>query len=184
MIQDCKDNISNLQHIFSKVFVNNNPFEEMFTLEIESKIILCPTNGYYLTKKQFIALKQTNKIHGGNPFYLSEIEGRPFATHDPCKQYPHHHMKLDNDTPYHAYNKIFIIFENALYASDGKWGIIISHEIHAVLGGSKEFISTFKELYPDWIEDQKHFIKYIEYWGKKAYKDTSWLIDYIKYING
>ena len=56
-------------------------------------------------------------------------------------------------------------------------------EEHAVLGGQKDFMETFKKLYPKYMDDQKKFLEYIEYWGKLSKADLSWLPAFIEYIN-
>lgn len=97
--------------------------------------------------------------------------------------YKHKHIKVGIETSYREYEQEDIIIENTIYSSHGNWGIIISHEEHAVLGGHKEFIETFKAAYPNYIHDQKKFIQAIEYWSLKQKKDSSWLKSYIHYIN-
>jgi hypothetical protein len=128
MIHNCRSDISKLKNIFSKVFINNDPFDKMFSSSIESKMILYPTNGYHLSKEQYCALIRTNEIFGYKSFYVSEIEGEPFKKNDPCKIHPQQHFELDITTSYDEYEKLTIILENALYSHTGTWGVIISHE--------------------------------------------------------
>lgn len=179
MIINRRDNISELKKIFSKVFINNDPFGRMFNSSISEKIILYPTDGYYLSKKQFFALINTMRILGETTFFLSEIEGKVFFNESTSDQ----HLEFSIDTQYAEYERNIIIFENALYSTQGAWGILISHEQHAVLGGHKEFMEVFKRFYPDFMKDQINFIKYFEYWAKYSKTDLTWVSDYIKYIN-
>jgi hypothetical protein len=73
--------------------------------------------------------------------------------------YKHKDIKVGIETSYREYEQEDIIIENAIYSSHGNWGIIISHEEHAVLGGHKQCIETFKAAYPDYINDQKSLYK-------------------------
>jgi hypothetical protein len=184
MIINRQDDIPDLKKTFFSIFSNYDPFDKMFLSSIASRVLLYPTNSYHLSEQQFSALINTLNMIGEKSFYLSEIEVDPFvidnlenAVHTP--QY----LELIVDTTFKAYSEINIIFENALYSINGKWGVIVSHEGHAVLGGDKTLITTFKNLYPYWMEDQKKFVKAIQYWGKRSITDTSWLASFIEYIN-
>ncbi|HAZ45622.1 MAG TPA: hypothetical protein DDW76_15550 [Cyanobacteria bacterium UBA11369] len=51
--------------------------------------------------------------------------------------------------------------ENVIYSPNGKWGIVISHEWHGMLGGSVAFIEQIHQSIPnleqqvyDFIEDR------------------------------
>ncbi len=183
MITNCQDNVSHLKKIFSKVFSKNDPFDKMFVPSISSKILLYPTNGYHLSEKQFLALTTTMKILGEPSFYLSEIEGNPFEKINTHSIHTYQHFEVNIETSYVEYERKNIVLENALYSAQGEWGIIISHEEHAVLGGHKQFIDTFKKLYPDFINDQAKFIKTIEYWSERSKTNMRWLPEFMKYIN-
>ncbi len=182
MITNYQNNISILKKAFFNVFSNNNPFGKMFVPSISHKIILYPTNGYYLSYEQFAALTHTIQAIGETSYYFSEIEGQAFIKNNACSIHPHEHLKLDINTTYYEYEKKTIIFENAFYSSSGRWGVIVSHEEHAVIGGCKEFITIFKTAYPKWKNDQKKFLEALEYWGKLSNSDLSWLPDFIRYI--
>lgn len=183
MIINRRDKIPTLKEIFSKIFSKNDPFDKMFVPSISSKIILYPTKGYHLSEKQFLALIRTMETFGEKSFYLSEIEGNTFVKNDTGVIYPYEHLELNIETPYIEYEGKTIILENALYSSEGTWGIIISHEEHAVLGGHKDFMETFEKLYPEHMDDQKKFVEAIKYWGKLSKADLSWLPAFIAYIN-
>lgn len=183
MIINCKNNMHILKDVFYQIFSNNDPFGKMFVSSISNKILLYPTNGYYLSTKQFSILVQAIQIFGESSFYLSEVEGEAFIEDDLCSVHSNKHLELSINTTYGEYESETIIFENAIYSCKGKWGIIISHEDHAVLGGCENFIKIFKKLYPEWEKDQQKFKAAFEYWGRHAKKDLNWISDFIKYIN-
>ena len=53
------------------------------------------------------------------------------------------------------------MLENVLYSPSGQWGIMLSHEEHALLGGSTQFMSRLHDkLPPDSLEEFLSFWKY------------------------
>lgn len=183
MIVNRHDSIPHLKEIFSKIFISNDPFNKMFVSSISSKILLFPTNGYQLSEKQFEAFISTIEMFGEQSFYLAEIEGDPFDQHKTCSNYLNEYLEINIDTSYDEYEKKNIMLENALYSPNGTWGIIISHESHAVFGGCKDMIATFKRFYPNWMNDQKKFLEYFEYWAKLSGSDLKWIKPFMEYIN-
>jgi hypothetical protein len=80
------------------------------------------------------------------------------------------------------YDDNWFYLENSIYSPIGKWGLMITHEDHAVIGDSKLFIDTFKH-YPKWSEGYNHFIKMWE-WNKKNYhSNTDWIDGFLKHMN-
>lgn len=184
MIISRKENVAVLKDDFSKIFSYRNPFGKMFATSILDKVLLCPINGYCLSRKQLSALILTAQMLGESSYYLSEIEGnKAFEKNDDSSAYDFGHWELGISTSYDEYEKLRIPIENALYSKNGKWGVIISHEDFAVLGGTSEFVTLFKKNYPEWQQDTKNFI---EMWNsnKEHYgSDISWIPDFLKYIN-
>lgn len=129
-----KRHIQKLKSTFYSIFKNRDPFDSMFNEHIKQKIILCPTDGYYLDEKQFNALMKTIRQIDENSFYLSEVEFDDFTENlDAQNIHNPGHWELNNETSYEDYRNNLIILENALYSPKGTWGLIISHEDHAVL---------------------------------------------------
>ncbi|MFA6535244.1 MAG: hypothetical protein WCS92_03245 [Candidatus Babeliales bacterium] len=172
------------REIYSKIFRNNNPFGPMFESSIEQKIILCPTDGYCLTQEQFYAIMQAARSLNESEFYFSEVEWGCFENkeseicdHKSC------YKRISTLISYEEYCKTPKVLENAIYSVNGIWGVIISHEDHAVLGGRSNFIDLFKKNYPDWVKGIEHFVILWEK-NKELYRsDTSWITDFLKYIN-
>ena len=178
------NNVQELRLAFYRIFKNKDPFNGMFNAHISQKILLCPTDGYYLDKKQFNALIKAVKQIEEDFFYLSEVEGECFLEHPKAQgNYEFNHWELSNKTLYHDYKKNPLVLENAIYSPKGTWGILISHEDHAVLGGSEEFVKLFKQSYPEWKQNIEYFIKMWEY-NKEHYKsDITWVASFLDYIN-
>lgn len=163
--------ISLLKSIFAKVFDDKDPFKDSFKPSIESKIIICPTDGYALTKNQFEAFCEVAKGLGHDNFYLSVIEIENFNESE--------HFILDTSLEYSEYLKLPIIMENAIYTPNGELGILISHELHGILGGNKEAVRRFKDSYNYSNADIDNFLDMWVY-NKENYKsEISWVYDLI-----
>ncbi len=175
--------ILELKNAYYKIFKKTDPFGRMFNDIIKQKIILCPTNGYYLNKEQFNALMKTSKALGEASFYLYETEGCFLDDLEEKNIYSFGYGEVSNKISYEEYKNLKIVLENALYSTKGSWGVIISHEDHAVLGGVDGFVSLFKKNYPEWPQEINNFI---ELWksNKELYgSNVTWIPDFLKYVN-
>jgi hypothetical protein len=47
---------------------------------------------------------------------------------------------------YESYQALHLTIENAIYSMSGSWGVLLSHEMHAVVGGEAAFISDFNQM--------------------------------------
>ncbi len=151
--------LKDMEVAFSKVFKAKDPFEDAFNNNIKSKLLIFPTTGYYLTQKQYASLTNLLISFEENSFYISEVEGNCFSLDQDPTSYKHVHWKMNSDCKYDEYLKIPLALENAIYSVNGRWGMIVSHEDHAIFGGDRAFIQKFKELYTDWEDDQNKFIQ-------------------------
>lgn len=168
-----------LQKAFQNVFKTNDPFGEMFQNYIGERLILCPIEGYYLTEKQFVALVNTVTALDENKIYVSEVESEECFSTKGCK-----HWAMPIPTGYDEYFHLPIVLENSIYSVNGKWGILISHEEHAVIGGTQEFVSKFKNYYTEWEKGLGNFYDKWEY-NKKHYNSSiEWLPKFIKHMTG
>lgn len=175
--------LKKMHMIFNKVFSTKDPFSEVFSNTIKHRIVLCPTDGYYLDYQQFNALINAAKFVGEDEYYLSEIEGNSFEKIEPDDgQYDYGHWEATCALLYEDYLLTPVALENAIYSLHAKWGVIISHESHAVVGGSEEFIEKFKEEYPVWEDGLKNFIKQWQYYQKEYNSDIEWLSNFLNYL--
>ncbi|WP_211234299.1 hypothetical protein [Paenibacillus taiwanensis] len=175
--------MNQLHAIFNKVFCTTDPFSEMFADSIKHKIVLCPTDNYKLDQEQFNALISAAKFVGDDKFYLSEIEGSSFETEESNDtKYDFGHWEATCETQYEEYLRALVVLENALYSSCARWGVIISHESHAVVGGDEKFIEMFKEVYPSWKDSLRNFIEQWEYNRKNYNSNVEWLPSFISFL--
>ena len=149
-----------LKQTWNNLFKSNDPFAWPFQEKIRDYLLFYPTDGFALTKKQYNAtLTAANKI-GDHKFYFSVVE---------CEIGFHGNQEFwGEDIPWLCENPDFkeylsisnIPLECGLFSWNGKWGILISHEDHALIGGKREFIDILKKEYPDWRKDRKELFHY------------------------
>lgn len=176
----CMDKISELQIAFNKIFQSKNPFENVFTEEVEQKILLFPTDGYYLNDEQYNALMCAINSIKEQEFFISEIEGDCFTKNSNDGVYKHGHWMLNIKTSYEEYRNLTLPLENALYSLKGTWGVIISHEEHAILGGDSTFISTFKINCPNWNASQQEFEEQWQINQRQYNSNIDWIPGFLK----
>lgn len=150
------NNLDELRKAWMSVFVSADPFSDPLSESVKGRLLFYPTYGYHLGKKQYDAFAKTARALHESGFYLSIVEyTRGFLTRGEnyfC-QFP----------LYDEYERIHLVLENAIYSMRGTFGILISHENHAIVGGSTDFILELKKNYPDWQEDRRRLL---EEWRK------------------
>ncbi|ALP35240.1 hypothetical protein ASL14_02635 [Paenibacillus sp. IHB B 3084] len=169
-----------LESNFLKVFKNKDPFDNAYTDSIQAKLLLFPTDGYYLQEEQFNVLCQAISRIGEDKFFTSEIEGDCFSTSLSSDSYEYGHWIGEISSTYEDYTNIPIVLENAIYSTSGNWGVIISHEGHAVLGGSKELIKKIQTIYPHYETCKQRFIEYWEHNQREYNSNIDWVHDFLK----
>lgn len=140
--------LSALRGVWKRVFRSNDPFAWPFQPQIATGCIIYPTDGYHLTKRQFMVVREVLDQLGENGFFVSivESEGQSFLDRG-CG-----HWVCENPS-YEEYSQLPLVLENAIYSRNGRWGILVSHEMHAVVGGSTEFMAGFAGRYDEWASD-------------------------------
>ena len=172
--------LKTLESSFLKVFKNKDSFGNPFTEDIQTKLLLFPTDGYYLQEDQFNVLCQINRHIGEEEFFISEIEGDCFSASLSSQAYEHGHWVGNVTSMYEDYKSLPIVLENAIYSKKGNWGLMTSHEGHAILGGSKEFIVRFQGLYPKYRTSQERFFEYWKYNKSKYNSNIEWLSNFLR----
>ena len=143
-------------------------------------MLLFPLDGYYLTKKHYAALQDALGAIDESTFYVSTYEGEGKFLDSPDVRGDAVHYAVKRDDAYEAYQQaVPWPLENALYSSTGSWGLIVSHEMHGILGGSKRFIEVFKSSYQLWRADIAA-LKY--YWHENP--NRSWLDELLPRVEG
>jgi hypothetical protein len=153
------------------VFGSFDPFGAPFRDSIARRAILWPVS-YFLSDDEFEALSFAANAVGDEGFYEFMSENPPHlcaldgtdvhagsgAFDDP----PPHYYACGDLAGYDRHQNTYL--ETVLLSATARWGMIISHEDHAVVGGASEFVeevlnrfpatSGFRSLQPDgtWSE--------------------------------
>jgi hypothetical protein len=120
---------------FDRVFAAAAPFGEPFAPVMEARAILFPVH-YQMGRALARAIRKgSTRLHESS-FYFSVLE-RPQAEE---QDRPYHwHIPFDQLREYDALGYPFVV-ENAIYSTSGTWGLIFSHEHHAIIGGPAAFV--------------------------------------------
>lgn len=155
-----------------EVFVSTDPFGWPFSSALDFGRILFPIDGCHLSREQFDAIAQVAAISGETHCYLAVIEGSASSgvtTDDD--------IFLINLADYDGYAGLHLTLENAIYSLSGTWGLLLSHEMHAVLGGSSDVVSTFNRFNGPGADEWRDFQAQ---W--KAEEHAKWLAEIAQHL--
>jgi hypothetical protein len=113
-------------------------------------------------------------------FSLLDSLTKPYNKNLKQKRINHFYIPFSEINLYSSYEsspddlKYITSSENILLSPKGEWGIITSHEHHALLGGNQEFIDRIISSVP---EIQNQVYEFLEYW--KYYKKNGTYVDWI-----
>lgn len=174
-----------LKESYMRIFTSNNPFEDCFSKDIKKVNLLFPVDGYKLTKEQYDTLiLAVRDIYVDEEVFVSEIEtesmGDIFRPNNDDSKYVLKHWSIDLSTSYDEYVGMDINVENAIYSSKNNWGIILSHEEHAVIGGDAKFLDVFKTIHAEFDNSIESFQEYWEYNKKHYNSDMEWYDGFIQ----
>jgi hypothetical protein len=165
-----------LEKFFWNIFKTIDTFDnDLFQDHCCDRILLCPTEHYWLSIQQYDALLFFLRELDEKEFIISEIGCNCFQPAQNSLQYECQHWICSTNCPYSEYSKLKIIDENAIYSYSGRWGIIISHEWSGAFGGEPACAAIFKKMYPNWKND---IITFEKEWENRRvlYKsDTTWI---------
>jgi hypothetical protein len=156
---------------FDRVFRSADPFDEPVGTSTELAAVLYPVE-YELDARQLAALVVSAKAAGDEGFYLSALERPPADAQD--RPY-HWYVPFAAIAKYRDLGSVFVL-ENALYSASGRWGLMISHESHAVVAGTNRFVGDLLSTLATPRESQAR--AFIEHWraNRQRYRsDVRWL---------
>ena len=150
---------SNIRKAWDRTFKSNDPFSIPFQPEIEACLFFPCTGATCLAPAQYRAVTEAARALGERGFVLSEIETPDFFNHL-------NHWWCEFPT-YEDYRSLLLssMIESGMYSMDLSWGTIVSHEEHALVGGSKDFISHVDQIYPAW---RNEVTELIDNWEKEV----------------
>jgi hypothetical protein len=137
-----------------KIFVNDNPFKEPFSSEVIGRTIIYPCNG----ENDLLlieALINAAVNLGDTGCYISLLPtGYPSDNlchcYIPLSEFLEGYAGTEEDRligPRLGINPYEL--DSVIYSSQGKWGLMRSHERFGLLGGSPEFIEEIRGAVPD-----------------------------------
>jgi hypothetical protein len=165
---------SNIQNSFFNVFKSYCPFEPVGQLYFPVRVVIFPTDSYHLTFEQFNAMVKAAARFNEKEFIISEVE-----IPAPFKKGSHW---LCTEPSFGDYTKLDTMIENAIYSINGKWGILLSHELHGLLVCDIPFWNIFCKEYPNCKQDMNEFLDYwksVETEGAK----TDWIPLFLKHLS-
>jgi len=169
-----------LSKVFARVFESNDPFNNPFNPGIHHRAILYPV-AYQLEMTELQAIAIAAQAVGDDGFYFSVMERSDELEH----VYPWHwYISLNSLEDYYTLSHPFVL-ENALYSPEGKWGIMISHEQHAVIGGSNLFLDTLIYHFPG--SPEEHLEAFLDTWKANHLRvgtNIDWISNLLTHIYG
>jgi hypothetical protein len=164
---------------YSRVFLHSDPFDAPFTEAMESRALLYPV-AYTLERDEYEVVAQAAHVVGDSAMVLSIPKNGDDI--DPLEYPVHWLLEFEDFTEYELTRAS--IHENALYSPAGKWGLLVSHEQHMVVGGSVEFVETMVRGFPG---AERALEEFLNTWAEHKQKrdvDTAWIHALLVHLYG
>jgi hypothetical protein len=125
--------------VLRSIFASLDPFDEPVSESFPDRLIAFPI-AYRFSEDQWETLVKCVNELGEERFLAFAIEGTMDAWEAELTPYPYYQL-YDLGWPLGA--------DNALCSTVGSWGIIVSHEWHAIIAGKREFIDALRFSLPE-----------------------------------
>jgi len=145
---------------FERIFISTDPFAWPFHERIKDYIFFYPTEGYALTKKQYVAIMRAAEKLEDNTFYHSVVEAEDDIVNEKDILDRNIHWLCENPDYKEYFSIVTFPLECGLYSEKGNWGILISQEEHAIVGGTNSFMDELRKKYPDWKKDREELFRF------------------------
>jgi hypothetical protein len=166
---------------FRSVFLNPDPFKPCFQPAVEERVLFYPTAGFILDERQFRAVAAAASLLEERHAVVTLTE---FLTDTTFLNVDSWRIDLSSWTNYqHLRDKGPILVENAIYSPSGAWGVLVSQEFHAIVGGKKAFITFLQECLPMSV----YATDFLQCWKGNAQRidsDTSWISPLLEHLIG
>lgn len=148
------DGTEELKSAWRRIYASEDSFTWPFQATLTSGRIFYPTDGYYLTREQFSSLVLAAQQPENQRFAISLMEGASFDTksEDLPSSLGTGHWLCTSPT-YSEYRALPLVLENGIYSTRGGWGVLVSQEMHAIVGGNNAFVEKIGRGYSTWAED-------------------------------
>lgn len=163
--------------ILRKIFANDDPFDNLFSLNISERLILYRCESY-LEAELIEGLISAAFDLGDTHCYLTNLS----PSIDPQTHIiePNHYYILLSELSEEqvgSSNNINFNFwiDYVIYSPQEKWGLMRSYEYHALLGGSAEFINKVREFVPNLDEQVEVFLQKFKSISSMTGRKFDWL---------
>lgn len=157
-----------------RLLASCDAFDEPFQPDVESRLLLFPTDGFLLTRGQFEALGLAAARFGDRTGYCVITEGFDLARDQADPE--SFRFSLGSYQEYVTLrDRGDLLQENAILPESGSWAVLVSQEFHAILGCPHSFAAEFRQYYPQVLSE---FDKFVDAWEANAQRigsDISWL---------
>lgn len=173
--------------ILRKVFVNDDPFDNTFSPNITERLILyrCET---YLEPDLVEGLVAAASDLGDTNCYLINLfrdDKKPNDYYLSLSELHDEYVGYScNNIPTEEGLDIDLWIEYVIYSAQGKWGLMVSHEHHGMLGGSSKFINKVREFVPNLDEQVYLFLKKLKSISYSPHARLDWLPELLTHIYG
>ena len=174
------------ESILRRVFTNDDPTENPFSVNIPERLIVSPWDD---VKTELIeAIITAASDSGDRNCYLTNF-GRYTGEANHCYVSL---AELHDENAYLSYATtvngvsldIFCWIDYVIYSDRGTWGIMISHENFATIGGSSKFIYKLRELVPDLDRQAYPFLEKFKSLSVMLHRDFDWIPKLLTHIYG
>lgn len=170
-----------------RVFAREDPWHRPFAAGVEVRRLLYPVSftlsGFDFPLLEALVSASTGLGEAG--FYVSVVERPRRGSKRDCEEDWHWYIPYSEMEAYHSLGYVFVL-EHTLYSPSGRWGLMISHEDHALLGGEAVFFTAMREAIPgfDDVAQIQEFLSVWEYYRVQAGADVSWIPDLLAHVYG
>lgn len=124
-----------------------------------SYMFFYPTDGFYLTQKQYSAVFGAIKKQKSENYFISDIEFSDSFSESENELGQVHREYASFD--YASYVKETLLFEYAIYGAGGHWGISVFQDYFAIVCGDDKFIENVKQRYSN-TSDIQEFNEFLQ----------------------
>lgn len=166
---------------FHAVFRSADAFDEPFQPTTEKRAILYPV-AYHLDQAEYASLAAASSAVGESEAFFSAIEGYRDGDFD-----EHDHWRVGlHSYPYEQlrHSGWFPLMESAIYSTTGSWGLLISHEQHAMVGGTAAFMDSLLVAMPGLEIQVTEFLVTWKDNRDRLGSDVTWLPELLEHVYG
>ncbi|MBE9182618.1 hypothetical protein IQ268_29185 [Oculatella sp. LEGE 06141] len=173
-----------------QVFITDNPFGQPFSTSVAARKILYPFFSY-LEEPFLVPLIKAAINVGDTGCYLTQLwrdenESSPNHCYIPLSELSRGYTAPPfSEELIEVKTGMKLLSEYVLYSERGKWGVMVSHEHHGLLGGSLEFMDIVSQEIPDIDEQVCKFLddfRQLKVAGRHLTLD--WLPEFLEHVYG